>query len=191
MDAGHLSAEFGIDQMELPAVVHFKAGSTTPNVYSGSGSLDALMEYIEQHEDVRKEGQVPELRSMVTRFLLSQDKSQRDELRKQTSAKVNELRSELVLYGESYVSVMERMLVPSKTERWLKNQKAKLQATRADASAPEAKRQKARRQLNVLADFESALLESNKMKEGAESIRIAVAEAEAYAKRSKAKKSGS
>merc|ERR1711988_44519 len=99
-------------------------------------------------------------------------KNEREELRKQTSEKVNELRSEMVLYGESYVSVMERMLVPSKTERWLKNQKNKLQATRADASAPEAKRQKARRQLNVLADFESALMESKKMQASAESIRI-------------------
>merc|ERR1719502_1219992 len=130
--------------MALPAVVHFKAGSTTPQIYSGSGSKDALM-----------------------------DKNERDEMRKQTSEKVNELRSEMVLYGESYVSVMERILVPSKTERWLKNQKTKLQATRADASAPEAKQQKARRQLNVLADFEAALMESKKMQASAESIRIA------------------
>jgi hypothetical protein len=187
MDAGQLSAEFGIDQMALPAVLHFKAGSTTPNIYSGSGSTDALLDYIEQHEDVVKEGQVPELRGMVSRFLLSKNKSERDELRKQTSAQVNELRSEMVLYGESYVSVMERILAPSKTERWLKNQRAKLLATRADASAPEAKQQKARRQLNVLADFEVGLAESKKVEETAESIRIAVEEAEAYAKRSKAK----
>lgn len=187
MDAGQLAVDCGIDQIGLPAVVHFKAGSTTPNIYSGSGSRDALMDYIEQHEDVVKEGQVPELRAMVTQFLLSDDKSARDELRKLTSEKVNELPSEMVLYGESYVSVMERILVPSKTERWLKNQKAKLQATRADASAPEAKQQKARRQLNVLADFEASLIESKKIQEGAESIRIAAAEAEAYAKRSKAR----
>merc|ERR1712146_347839 len=124
------------------------------------------MDYIEQNEDVVKEGQVPELHGMVTRFLLSTDKNERDELRKETSEKVNELPSEMVLYGESYISVMERILVPSKTERWLKNQKAKLQATRADASAPEAKQQKARRQLNVLADFEAALVESKKMRDG-------------------------
>jgi hypothetical protein len=183
-----LSARYGEDQMMLPAVLHFKAGSTTPKVYSGSGSKEAMMEYIEQHEDVVKEGQVPELREMVTRFLVSKDKSERDELRKETSAKVNELRSEMVLYGESYVSVMERTLTPSKSERWLKNQKAKLQATRADPSATEVKKQKARRQLNVLEDFDAGLQQAKKVEEGAESIRIAAAEAEAYANRNKAKK---
>ena len=191
INAGQLSATFGIEHMALPALLHFKAGSTTPLIYSGSGSQDALMDYIEQHENVVKEGQVPELHGMVIRFLLSKDKTERDELRKQTSAKVNELRAEMVLYGESYVSVMERILTPTKTARWLKSQRAKLLATRADASAPEPKRQKARRQLNVLADFEAALVEAKKVEEGAESIRIAADEAEAYAKRSKAKKASS
>lgn len=191
INAGQLSATFGIEHMALPALLHFKAGSTTPHIYSGSGSQDALMDYIEQHENVVKEGQVPELHGMVIRFLLSKDKTERDELRKQTSAKVNELRAEMVLYGESYVSVMERILTPTKTARWLKSQRAKLLATRADASAPEPKRQKARRQLNVLADFEAALVEAKKVEEGAESIRIAADEAEAYAKRSKAKKASS
>jgi len=190
MDASQLSARFGVDQMTLPALLHFNAGSTTPNIYSGSGSRDALLDYIEQHEDVVKEGQVPELRPMVTRFLISKNKSDRDELRKQTSAQVNELRSEMVLYGESYVSVMERILTPGKTERWLKNQRAKLLAIRADASAPEAKQQKARRQLNVLADFEAGLAAANSVDTAAENIRIAVEEAEAYAKRSKAKAVG-
>ncbi len=190
MDAGQLSASFGVDQMALPALLHFNAGSTTPNIYSGSGSRDALLDYIEQHEDVIKEGQVPELRDMVTRFLISKDKSERDELRKQTSAQVNELRSEMVLYGESYVNVMERILTPSKTERWLNNQRTKLLAIRADASAPEAKQQKARRQLNVLADFEAALAEAKRVKDASESIRIAAEEAAAYAKRSKAKAVG-
>ncbi len=168
MDAGQLSASFGVDQMVLPALLH----------------------YIEQHEDVIKEGQVPELRHMVTRFLISKDKSERDELRKQTSAQVNELRSEMVLYGESYVNVMERILTPSKTERWLNNQRTKLLAIRADASAPEAKQQKARRQLNVLADFEAALAEAKRVKDASETIRVAAEEAAAYAKRSKAKAVG-
>ena len=43
----------------------------------------------------------------------------------------------------------------------------------------------------MLADFEAALVEAKKVEEGAESIRIAADEAEAYAKRSKAKKASS
>ena len=182
-----LSARFGVDQMTLPAVLHFAAGSDQPKIYSGSGSKEALMEYIERHEDVVKEGQVPELREMVMHFLLSKDKPEREQLRKETSAQVNELRSEMVLYGESYVSVMERLLTPSKADSWLRKQKAKLIATRADDTQSEIKRQKARRQLNVLKDFDQALLKAKKVEESAESIRIAAAEAEAYAKRSKAK----
>lgn len=182
-----LSARFGVDQLTLPAVLHFAAGSDHPKIYSGSGSKEALMEYIESHEDVVKEGQVPELREMVMRFLLSKDKPGREQLRKETSAQVNELRSEMVLYGESYVSVMERLLTPSKAESWLKKQKAKLIATRADDTQSEVKRQKARRQLNVLEDFDQALLKAKKVEESADSIRIAAAEADAYAKRSKAK----
>ena len=183
-----LSTQYGVDKMSLPAVLHFPAGSTTPKVYSGSASKEALMEYIELNEAVVKEGQVPELRPRLLQFLCSDDRAERLALKKQTSDAVNELRSEMVLYGESYVTVMERLVKPEKGERWLANQKAKLLAARADPSTPETKRHTARRQLNVLEDFEEAMAQAKLVDESADSIRIAADEAAAYAARSKASK---
>lgn len=183
-----LSTQYGVDKMSLPAVLHFPAGSTTPKVYSGSASKEALMEYVELNEAVVKEGQVPELRPRLLQFLCSDDRAERLALKKQTSDAVNELRSEMVLYGESYVTVMERLVKPEKGERWLANQKAKLLAARADPSTPEAKRHTARRQLNVLEDFEEAMAQAKLVDESADSIRIAADEAAAYAARSKASK---
>jgi len=72
--------------------------------------------------------------------------------------------------------VMERLVKPEKGERWLANQKAKLLAARADPGTPEAKRHTARRQLNVLEDFEEAMAQAKLVDESADSIRIAADE---------------